>query len=121
MKKFFVCCVLAVSAFGLAAPLRAEDLGAVKSRMAQRLSQVEGLKASGAVGETNRGFLEVRSGDAGSVVTAENKDREIVYAALAKQTGTSAEQVGRARARQIAQHARAGEWIQDERGNWKKK
>lgn len=121
MKKFFVYCLLIVSALVFSGPVRAEDLGAVKSRMADRLAQVEGLKAGGAVGENNRGFLEARSGEAGAVVSAENKDRETVYAALAKQTGTSPEQVGRLRARQIAQHARPGEWIQDERGQWRKK
>jgi hypothetical protein len=89
--------------------------------MEQRIAEVDALKAKGAIGENNRGYLEARGGDAGAVVAAENKDREAVYAALAKQTGSSADQVGRARAKQIAQRSRAGEWIQDERGEWKQK
>ncbi|HYD84252.1 MAG TPA: YdbL family protein, partial [Opitutus sp.] len=85
--------------------------------------QIDQLKSSGAVGENNRGFLEVRGGggDASSVVRAENADRETVYAAIAKQTGSSAEQVGRARARQIAAGSAPGVWLQREDGNWYKK
>ena len=103
--------------------VRAEDLGAVKARMNQRLSKIDQLKSSGAIGENNRGFAEVRGGggDAADVVAAENRDRETVYAAIAKQTGSSAEQVGRARARQIAAASAPGVWLQREDGNWYKK
>lgn len=121
MKKFVLGTLFFVLALGFVAPLQAEDLGAVKARMEQRLAQVDALKTKGSVGENNRGFLEARGGDAGAVVADENKDREVVYAALAKQTGSSADMVGRARAKQIAQRAHAGEWIQDERGEWKQK
>ncbi len=108
---------------GVVAVRAAEDLGAVKARMNQRLSQVDQLKASGAIGENNRGFLEVRDGggDAASVVSAENGDREAVYGAIAKQTGSTAEQVGKARARQIAANSAAGVWLQRDDGNWYKK
>ena len=109
---------------GAALPLRAQDLGAVKARMSQRLSQVDALKAKGAVGENNRGFLEERGGgggDSAAVAAAENSDRETVYAALAKQTSTSADQVGRARAKQIAAGSAAGVWLQKEDGTWYKK
>lgn len=102
---------------------RAEDLATVKSRMSQRLSQLDQLKASGALGENNRGMIEVRGGDAaaGDVMAAENRDRGIVYAELAKQTGTTAEQVGRARARQIAAASAPGVWLQKPDGTWYKK
>jgi uncharacterized protein YdbL (DUF1318 family) len=121
MKKFVFHSVLFILALSFVSFLRAEDLGAVKGRMDQRLAQVDSLKAKGAVGENNRGFLEVRGGgDAGAVVAAENKDREVVYAVLAQKTGSSAEQVGRVRARQIAQNSRPGVWVQDESGSWKK-
>ncbi|MFT3867349.1 MAG: YdbL family protein [Nibricoccus sp.] len=121
MKKFVLGTLFLVLTLGFAMPLQAEDLGTVKTRMEQRLAQVDALKNKGSVGENNRGFLEARAGDADVVVAAENKDREIVYAALAKQTGSSADLVGRTRAKQIAQRAHAGEWIQDERGDWKQK
>lgn len=68
-------------------------------------------------------FAAGRAADAkaGEVMAAENGDRETVYAALAKQTGTSAEQVGRARAKQIAAASAAGVWLQREDGTWHKK
>jgi uncharacterized protein YdbL (DUF1318 family) len=102
---------------------RAEDLGGVKGRMAQRLSQLDALRAQGVVGETNRGMMELRGGnaEAGDAVAAENRDRGIVYAAIAKETGTSVEQVGKHRARQIAAAAARGVWLQKDDGSWYKK
>lgn len=105
------------------ASVHAQDLGAVRARIAQRLSKVDELKTKGAIGENNRGFLEVRGGDpeAAGVVSAENADREAVYAALAKQTGSSPEQIGRARAKQIAGNSSGGVWVQRDDGSWAKK
>ena len=101
----------------------AQDLNAVKARMAQRLSQLDALKAKGVLGENNHGFVELRGGDAaaGDVMAGENKDRGEVYAALAKQTGGTADQVGKARAKQIAAGSAAGVWLQREDGSWYKK
>lgn len=126
MKKlnFLSLLFVALSLF-VAGPVAraAEDLGAVKARISHRLAQLDALKASGAVGENNRGLVEVRGGggDAAEVVAAENGDRQAVYAALGKQTGTSAEQVGHARAKQIAAASAAGVWLQHEDGSWYKK
>jgi uncharacterized protein YdbL (DUF1318 family) len=107
----------------LTVTVRAEDLSAVKARMSQRLSKLDSLKASGAIGENNRGLVEVRDGggDAASVVSEENHDREEVYAAIGKQTGSSAEAVGRARAKRIAADSAPGVWLQHENGTWAKK
>jgi uncharacterized protein len=127
MKTSLFRLLLIVSALALgfaAAPAaRAEDLGAVKARMAKRLSSVDQLKAKGALGENNRGFVEVRGSapDAGAVAAAENRDREVVYAAIAKQTSTAVEQVGKARARQIAGGSAPGVWLQRDDGSWYKK
>ena len=115
---FLALCVVAVSAFA------AESAGDIRRRMEQRLPAIDRLKTAEAVGENNRGLLEVRGSvgaDATAVVTDENRDREAVYALIAKETGASAESVGRARARQIAANSRPGVWVQDERGAWKKK
>ena len=125
MKTIFLRLCLVVSAFlsTVAITRAAEDLGAVKARIGQRLSKLDSLKASGAIGENNRGLVEVRggSGDAASVVADENRDREVVYAAIAKQTGASPDGVGRARAKQIAANSAAGVWLQHEDGSWYKK
>jgi len=102
---------------------QADDLGAVKARMTQRLAKLDQLKASGVIGENNRGLLDLSGGDneAGDAVAAENRDRNIVYAEIAKQTGTSPNQVARARARQIAAGSAKGVWLQKDDGTWYKK
>ncbi len=105
-----------------AAPLvNAQDLGLIRDRMEQRISQIDALKTQGVLGENNRGLLEVRSGDDQGVAAAENADRNAVYAALAKKTGTSADAVGKARARKIATASAKGVWVQAENGQWSQK
>lgn len=124
MKSLLSRLLSAALLFAVPAALsHAEDLGAVRQRMEQRLDRIDTLKASGDIGENNRGFVEVRSGngDAAQVVAAENHDREVVYAAIAAKTGTSADQVGRARARQIAANSAPGVWLQHENGEWYRK
>ena len=115
---------LLVFALAGAAPLApAQDLGAVRQQMRQRLPVLDGLKASGAVGEDNRGFVAVREAreNAAQVVEAENADRRVVYAAIAKQTGSAPDAVGKARARQIAAQSAPGVWLQAEDGRWYRK
>ncbi len=114
---FAFLCLLTLPAF-------AESAADLRSRMESRLPSIDDLKAKGYVGENNRGFIEVRdsgSSTAGGVVSAENHDREAVYALIAQQTGASADSVGKARAKQIASNSRGGVWVQDESGQWKKK
>jgi uncharacterized protein YdbL (DUF1318 family) len=111
---FAVLTVFTVTAF-------AESAADIRHRMEQRLPQIDALKSQEIVGENNRGLLEERKPGAGSTVTEENRDREAVYTLIAKETGASADSVGRARAKQIAANSRAGVWVQDEAGNWKKK
>ncbi|MCC6415971.1 MAG: YdbL family protein [Opitutaceae bacterium] len=118
-RLLFLLCLISMPAV----VSHAEDLGAIKARMNQRLAQLDQLKASGAIGENNQGYVEVRAdgGDAAAVVAAENADRRVVYTAIASQAGASADQVGRARARQIAAGSAPGVWLQDESGRWYKK
>jgi uncharacterized protein YdbL (DUF1318 family) len=111
---FAALCLAAVTAF-------AENAGDIRRRMEQRLPQIDALKAQEIVGENNRGFLEDRKPGSGSTVSDENRDREAVYALIAKETGATADAVGRARAKQIATHSKGGVWVQDESGAWKKK
>jgi uncharacterized protein YdbL (DUF1318 family) len=107
-------CVVTVTAF-------AESAADIRHRMEQRLAQIDTLKSQEIVGENNRGFLEERKSGGADTVAAENRDREAVYALIARETGASADAVGRARAKQIAATSRAGVWIQDDAGTWKKK
>ena len=126
MKSLVIFRYLIVAAALALGPVvvRAQDLGAVKARMEQRLGAVDALKARGVAGENNRGFLEPRGNASGGdqgLISEENADRRTVYAAIAAQTGASPDAVGRQRAQQIASIARPGHWIQDPSGNWRQK
>lgn len=116
--------LLSLAALSLVAvSVQAQDLGSVQARMRERLPQIDALKADGALGENNRGFLEVREnkGDASAVTRDENADRTTVYAAIARQTGSNPAAVGAARAKQIAANSARGVWLQRENGEWYKK
>ena len=95
----------------------------IKARMKSRLPSISQFKSDGIVGEDNKGYLafvtsKVKYDD---VVRAENTDRKKVYSAIAKQQGTSVDLVGQRRAKQIADRAKSGEWLQRESGEWYKK
>jgi hypothetical protein len=114
---FAALCLLALPAF-------AQSAAELRDRMAQRLPGIDDLKSRGAIGENNRGFLEVRdtgNASAPAVVSSENTDRTAAYALIAKETGASPDSVGKARAKQIAASSRSGVLVQDESGAWKKK
>lgn len=126
MKLRFPVIALLVLASVLSVPaaLRAQDLGAIRARMEQRLSDVNAVKNKGVAGENNRGYLEARGAPAPAdqqVIQAENADRRQVYAAIAAETGSSADEVGRQRAVQLAGLARPGHWVQGADGSWRKK
>jgi uncharacterized protein YdbL (DUF1318 family) len=118
-----LCLLVGLLLGGVASARAAEDLGAVKARLAQRLGSLDQLKSSGAIGETNRGLVDLRAASptAGDLVAAENRDRGLVYAAIAQQTGSTVDTVGRARAKQIAAASAPGVWVQRESGEWYKK
>lgn len=124
MKTLFyatVCCLMTVAG----ASASGQDLGAVQSRMRQRIATVATLKSDKSIGENNAGFLEVLKAGAPAatreVVDAENADRRTVYAAIAAKTGTSAAAVGRQRAKELAERSAAGLMIQREDGTWVEK
>lgn len=103
---------------------QAQDLATLRDQMEKRLPAINALKNRQAVGETNRGLLEVRGTVAGAeqqVVSDENSDRRKVYSALAKQTGASPDEVGRQRALKIASLAKRGHWVQEPNGDWRQK
>jgi uncharacterized protein YdbL (DUF1318 family) len=112
-----------VSATVLISPAFANEAAAAKGRMRERVPAIDKLKLAGAVGENNRGFLEVReqAPNADEVVAAENADRETVFADTAKRTGSSVDAVGKAFARQLAAASAKGVWVQSENGKWSKK
>jgi uncharacterized protein YdbL (DUF1318 family) len=123
MKRKRIIALLSVFILGILINDVYSSSSEIKQRMISRLPQIQALKDKGIVGENNKGFLEFIGGqkEGADVVQAENKDREEVYAAIAKQQGTTVEVVGKHRAVQITQSARAGEWLQDGSGKWYKK
>jgi hypothetical protein len=103
---------------------RADEVASAKQRIDARQSAIAALKDRGMLGENNRGFVEPRgalSHEENELAASENGDRGILYAAVAKRTGQTAELAGRARAKQIAQNSKAGVWLQDESGGWHRK
>ncbi len=95
----------------------------IKARIKARLPVINALKADGIIGENNSGYLEFIGSNKpkADVVSAENSDRKQVYSAIAKQQGATADLVGLRRAKQIAERANPGHWIQDSSGKWYQK
>ena len=116
--------LLAAMFLGSTALRAAEDLGAVKARMEQRIAPLNELKSRGVVGENNQGYVEARANATAAdqnLISQENADRRTVYAAIAAQTGATPDAVGKHRAQQIASIALRGHWIQDPSGAWRQK
>lgn len=95
----------------------------VKDRMASRIPAINSLKDQGAVGENNKGYLEFRSGKKPQkqLVVDENKDRKLVYTAIAKKQKVTPQLVGKRRATMIADKGKTGHWFQKTDGSWYKK
>lgn len=120
MKKIFSCLAAFLLFFSFT---HADEVSDAKQRIQARQSEVATLKSSGTLGENNRGLLEVRDNAAGAdkVASDENRDREVLYAVVAKRSGSTPDAVGRARAKELAQSSKPGVWVQDEAGHWAKK
>lgn len=102
----------------------AEDAGTINRRMIARLPAIDALKERKVVGENNAGYLEVRgtaTAEDQKLVSSENSDRKAVYELIANQQSTSADAVGRARARQIAERSKPGVLLQSPDGKWYEK
>ncbi len=118
-RRSLLIAVLAL--FTFVSGVLADDL---KARMSARLLAMDGLRATGKVGENNLGYLTVRTKLASkeqSLLTAENADRKKVYTMIAKRTGESATVVGRKRAARIRKLSKPGIWLQDDNKKWYRK
>ena len=93
-------------------------------RFLQRHPALDALRQSGVVGENNQGFVELRGvADDKTVqlVKAENDDRTKAFAIIAQKDGTAPDEVGRERAKKIADKAKPGVWLQAVDGTWSQK
>ncbi|MFT3829666.1 MAG: DUF1318 domain-containing protein [Opitutaceae bacterium] len=116
--------LVVVALLAVAAPVASAQPAEIKQQMAQRLPAIDDLRRRLVVGENNAGFLEVRGKAAPEetqLIEAENRDRAAVYEAIAKRSETTAETVGKARAKQIANASARGLLIQDADGRWAEK
>lgn len=116
--------ILSIALLALCLNLQAQGLDELKQRMKSRLDQVETLKTAKTVGEDSNGYLQALANatDADkAIVEAENADRKLVYDAIAAKTGASTEDVGKNRAKKIAETAAPGIMLQAPDGTWHEK
>lgn len=87
-----------------------------------RFSQLEAYKASGVIGENNRGYVELLGNDpqAADVVQGENRDRKIIYQTIAEQNGIASQMdvIEKVFAQVQHEKAQAGYKIQSANGAW---
>lgn len=95
----------------------------IKERMKERLPVIIELKTDGIIGENFQGFLAFLTDNKQSqdIIDSENIDREKIYSYIAEKEGATLELVGQRRAKQIAEHAKPGEFFQNEDESWYKK
>jgi len=98
---------------------------ALKNRQA-RYYQLQGFKREGLVGENNKGYVTGLKSDAAAdtLVTAENKDRRVLYEALAEQNmlgSTGLLEVQKAFAEVQQEKADPGDMVQSASGGWERK
>ena len=106
---------------------------ALKDSMKSRFLLLKPYFDAGNIGESNKGFLEVRDeaglalqakGALRNLVKDENGDRTSLYAEVAKALDIEASQIERIQkifAAEWAKSAAAGWWVQQEDGTWAKK
>jgi uncharacterized protein YdbL (DUF1318 family) len=106
---------------------------ALKDSIKARSDAIKPFMDRGNVGIASDGLLTIRSIDGlnlkeraetKQLVDAENRDREALYAEIAKANGFPKDSIPKIKsifARSWIDQARSGWWIQDGQGNWKRK
>jgi uncharacterized protein YdbL (DUF1318 family) len=106
---------------------------ALKDSIRERSNAIKPFMDRGNIGLSQDGLLTVHSTDGlnlkeraetKQLVDAENRDRENLYAEIAKANNISKDSIPRVKtifAKSWLDQARPGWWIQDAQGNWKKK
>ena len=106
---------------------------ALKDSIQQRAASITPFMDSGNAGITDNGLLAMRTSDGlglkdkaalSRLIDAENRDREALYAEIAKANNYSPDKIDDIKkifAGSWIKNARTGWWIQDSGGNWKKK
>lgn len=106
---------------------------ALKESIRVRSDAIKPYMDRGNIGIARDGLLAVRTADglnlkeraeAQQLVEAENRDREALYSEIAKANNIAKESIPKIKsifAKSWTEQARAGWWIQDAQGNWRKK
>jgi uncharacterized protein YdbL (DUF1318 family) len=106
---------------------------ALKDSIKLRAGSIKPYMDRGNIGISQDGLLALRTADglnlkeraeAQQLVDAENRDREALYAEIAKANGIPKESVPRIKAifaKSWIEQAQSGWWIQDASGNWRRK
>ncbi len=106
-----------------------EEIRRLTAAQNARLGAVQQWMGRGCIGEGNQGLLEARpgqgcSGDVGPLMAAENRDRQAIIDAFMRQNNIPGSDASRVRAsftKAYRDRAQAGQWIQQENGQWVKK
>lgn len=106
---------------------------ALKQSIKERSEAIKPFMDRGNVGISNDGLLVLRSGEGlnlkekanlNRLLSAENKDREALYAEIAKANNFSSDRIPDIKkifARSWVENAREGWWVQNENGEWRRK
>ena len=126
LKAIVLYCVLALfSIVTISSAQSTKD--EIKIRMQDRFAKISELKKSGKIGETPLGFAEAVNKEFAQdepiikLLAAENDDRKILYAIIAKESQTSVEEVGMANAKRYFQKASDSDYFKTQTGEWKQK
>ncbi|HEY7139747.1 MAG TPA: DUF1318 domain-containing protein [Methylomirabilota bacterium] len=106
-----------------------DELRRLTQSQNRRLGALRQWQARGCVGENNQGFLEPRpgqgcSGEVGGLIGEENRDRQAIIDTFMRQNHIAPGDAGRVKAsfaKAYRDRAQAGQWIQNDRGEWVKK
>jgi uncharacterized protein YdbL (DUF1318 family) len=106
---------------------------AIKDSIKARSEAIKPFMDRGSIGIAADGLLAIRNTDglnlkeraeSKQLVDAENRDRESLYAEIAKANNISSESIPKIKAifaKSWLEQSRSGWWIQDGQGNWKRK
>ncbi|WP_370236199.1 MULTISPECIES: YdbL family protein [Henriciella] len=112
IKAIYALVFLAATALAVAAPASAGD------------PQIDTAKEQGVVGERIDGYLGIVDGGADPALIRRvqdiNNKRRAAYDDLARQTGTTPEQVARVTGEKLVSGAARGQFVMDDSGKWKK-
>lgn len=131
-RMFFWMLVPMLAALFAAGPATADERSELKERFKERYATLTALKRDGKIGETYRGLADLvreryaddpaREGQTiAQFLREENRDRERLYELIAKETGTTPEQVAKRDALRRFESARPNDYLMPEEGKWVRK